>query len=89
MLRTFKAVLTGNRLEWLDETPETSDRPLEVRVTILESDAGREKVSSGRKMASALEKLAALNTFAGVDPVAWQRDIRQDRSLPNFQGDKG
>ncbi|MBO1347248.1 MAG: hypothetical protein EBE86_007550 [Hormoscilla sp. GUM202] len=26
MLHTFKAVLTGNRLEWLDETPEMSDR---------------------------------------------------------------
>lgn len=82
MLHTFKAVLTGNRLEWLDEIPPTSDRPLEVHVTILESDVGREKVSKGQQMAAALEKLAALNTFAGVDPVAWQRDIRQDRSLP-------
>ncbi len=78
MLQTFKAVLTGNRLEWLDETPEMSDRPLEVHVTILESHPGRETVSRGQKMAEALEKLAALNTFAGVDPVAWQRDIRQD-----------
>lgn len=86
MLRTFKAVLTGNRLEWLDEIPETSDRPLEVHITILEPEANIETVSRGQKMAEALEKLAALNTFAEVDPVAWQRDLRQDRSLPHLKG---
>jgi len=86
MLRTFKAVLTGNRLEWLDETPPTSDRPLEVHVTILEPEPNVEKSSRSQKTAEALEKLAALNTFAGVDPVAWQRDVRQDRSLPDIKG---
>jgi len=50
-----------------------------------QSHPGRETVSRGQKMAEALEKLAALNTFAGVDPVAWQRDIRQDRSLPHVK----
>jgi 3-mercaptopyruvate sulfurtransferase SseA len=86
MLHAFKAILTGNRLEWLDETPPTSDRPLEVRVTILEPEPNIETISCGQKMAEALEKLAALNTFAGVNPVAWQRDIRQDRSLPHLKG---
>ena len=86
MLRTFKAVLRGNRLEWLEETPETSDRPRSVHVTILESDPGIEKISRGQRMAEALEKLAALNTLGGTDPVAWQREVRQDRSLPNLKG---
>ena len=27
MLRTYNAVLTGNHLEWKEDTPEQSDRP--------------------------------------------------------------
>lgn len=33
-------------------------------------------------MALALEKLALAQTLAGIDPVAWQRDVQQDRELP-------
>ncbi len=33
-------------------------------------------------MAAALEKLAKAKAFAGINPVAWQRDVRQDRELP-------
>jgi hypothetical protein len=33
-------------------------------------------------MAAVLEKLALAQAFAGIDPVAWQRDVRQDRELP-------
>jgi hypothetical protein len=32
-------------------------------------------------MAAALEKLAQRNPFRGIDPVAWQREIRQDKPL--------
>ncbi len=35
----------------------------------------------GEAMAAALEKLSRVNAFQGIDPVAWQRDIRQDKSL--------
>jgi hypothetical protein len=35
------------------------------------------------RLAAALAQAAALNPFAEiVDPVAWQREQRQDRSLP-------
>lgn len=41
-------------------------------------------MSQGKRMAAALEKLAALNTFSEIsDPVEWQREQRQDRSLPD------
>jgi hypothetical protein len=33
-------------------------------------------------MAAALEKLAQINAFHGVDPVNWQREMRQDKPLP-------
>lgn len=37
----------------------------------------------GRRIADALEKLAAMHAFAEIDdPVEWQREIRKDRPLP-------
>jgi hypothetical protein len=36
-----------------------------------------------RRRLEALEHLRALNPFRGIaDPVAWHREIRQDRPLP-------
>jgi hypothetical protein len=38
----------------------------------------------GREMAEVLEKLAAINALKSiVDPVAWEREQRQDRRLPD------
>ena len=87
MLRTFKAILKGNQLQWLEEVPEESDtatpryreRPVEVYVTLLEEDSS----SRQQKIAEVLEKLAESNPFAGVDAVEWQREIRCDRPLPS------
>jgi hypothetical protein len=46
----------------------------------------REKYSTssdrGRAMAAALAKVAEGRTFNKIDPVVWQRDIRQERVLP-------
>ena len=42
----------------------------------------QEKKERGQRMAEILEKLARSQAFAGIDPVAWQRDVRQDRELP-------
>jgi len=37
----------------------------------------------GRRLAEALRNLQAANPFKDItDPVAWQREIRQDRPLP-------
>ena len=80
MVRTFKAVLNGNELQWLDEAPELGDRSIEVSVTILDEEITLQDSDRRKKMAEVLEKLAASNPFAGVDPLEWQRDIRQERS---------
>ncbi|HEV2177773.1 MAG TPA: hypothetical protein VGW33_11320 [Terriglobia bacterium] len=79
-MNTYKAVLRGNSLEWSEEVPErlAQDRPVEVRVTILEPSAGQ-----GQRMAEALERLARLNALSSIaDPVAWERQQREDRELP-------
>lgn len=80
MVKTYKAVLRANRLEWSEEIPErlTDERPVKVSVTILESDAGQ-----GQQMAEALEGLARSDVGSSIpDPAAWEREQRDDRNVP-------
>jgi hypothetical protein len=84
MVRTYRALLRGDRLEWLGEAPESeTDHPLSVQVTILEQGTAAEEVSRGQAMAALLEQIAARSTLSDMaDPVKWQRELRQDRPLP-------
>lgn len=34
------------------------------------------------RLSGSLEQLVALNPFSGVQPVAWERELRQERALP-------
>ena len=83
-MRTYKALLRGDRLEWLGETPEPqTDAPLSVHVTVLEPEPPVEMPARGHAMAAVLEQLATRRTFAAItDPVRWQRELRQERILP-------
>jgi len=87
MIRTYKAVLRGNNLEWNGDAPECLDgeKAVEVHVTILEEAAiPSATITQGKRMAEALEKLAAIDALSEIsDPSAWQREQRQDRSLPD------
>ena len=83
-MRTYRAILHGDRLEWLEEAPEPqTDAPLRVQVTVLEPEPPAEGHARGHAMAAILEKLAERRTFSAItDPVRWQRELRQDRVLP-------
>lgn len=87
MLRTYKAILRGNRLEWSGDTPECapSAGPASVLVTLLdERTSDALQTDRGKRMADALEKLAAIHALAEIENAAdWEREIRQDRSLPD------
>ena len=87
-MRTYKALLRGNRLEWLGEAPEPqTDASLSVHVTILEQEPPSDAHACGHAMAALLEKLAERDTFSDItDPVKWQRELRQDRVLPGRDG---
>ncbi len=87
MLNSYRAVLKGSRLEWRgDSPPEVSaDHGTAVEVTVLRDErlSSSRTLNAGERMASALEKIAASGSVARIeDPVAWQREIRQDRPLP-------
>jgi len=83
-MRTYRALLHGDRLEWLGEAPESqTDAPLRVDVTVVEQAPVSEAHARGPAMAALLEKLAARSTFSAItDPVRWQRELRQERVLP-------
>ena len=85
MLRTYEAVLVGDRVEFTGGAPGEPG-PLAVHVTVIGTAGaagGNETRERGRAMAAALERAAAGGSFAAVaDPVEWQREARQDRDLP-------
>ncbi len=86
MPSTYNAELTGDTIHWSDEVPKevVTGQPVPVQVTILdESSPQSQRQVRGQQMAAALERLAQSSALSSIaDPVAWQRDVRQDRGLP-------
>ncbi len=83
-MRTYRALLHGDRLAWLGEAPESqTDAPLRVDVTVVEQAPVSEAHARGPALAALLEKLAVRSTFSAItDPVRWQRELRQERVFP-------
>jgi hypothetical protein len=81
MPKTYKAWLIRNRLQWIDEVPSINDQQIQVHVTFVENEPALEAKSRGQRMAEILNNLATTEPV-NVNPVAWQRETRQDRSLP-------
>ena len=78
---TYRAILRGDRLEWTDPGPVDLNAEQPVEVTIL--DEPDQTANRRKRMAEALEKLAASDAFSEIsDPSEWQREIRKDRPLP-------
>ncbi len=83
MLPTYKAVLSGDRLEWDDDVPEQvrTEQRVPVFVTII-GDADRSDVQRAEAMADALQRLAVRGGPSIADAAQWQREQREDRPLP-------
>lgn len=82
MSRTYRAILHDDRVEWLEQPPEQADAR-QVHITVLDESA-QESPDRGRTMAEVLAELAGRGTFATIsDPVAWQRNLRTERDLPD------
>lgn len=81
MSESYRAILRGNQLEWTDAAPSDLAGEQPVEVTIV--DEPDQVAERRRRMAEALENLAAADAFSEIsDPVEWQREIRKDRPLP-------
>ncbi|MEB3336332.1 MAG: hypothetical protein VKJ46_02650 [Leptolyngbyaceae bacterium] len=79
MHQTYRAILQDSHLTWLDSPPTLANQ-VEVYVTVTKPSLT--KTERGKAMATALAKLAKTNSLGSIDPVAWQKKIRQDRALP-------
>jgi len=82
-METYRAILKGNRLEWIESEPTHLHAEQPVEVTILDTLGDVDMTTQGQRMAKALERLAAANALSHIqDPSEWQREIRKDRPLP-------
>ena len=84
MLKTYKARLKNDHLEWLENPPPASERELLVDVSIAAVVPLSPQGKSTAGAIAALEELAQMGGLGDIipDPVAWQREIRKDRVLP-------
>ncbi len=80
MPSTYRAVVVGDHIRWIDPPPPATGEA-QVSVTAIETD--RERASRREVVRGALEELAARGGINGIeDPAAWQRETRADRILP-------
>ena len=86
MMTTYKAKLTGTELVWTEDKPQLPNGGLSanVLVTILpQSPAGPTAAELRQRRVAALARIAARGGIRSItDPVAWQREMREDRPLP-------
>ena len=81
METTYRAVLHGDHIEWIDPPPDI-EQPVQVHITLVTEPSSVLEVKRGQAMADALAGLAHLGGLPEIaDPIAWQREIRQDREL--------
>ena len=92
MPNTYRARLRGNVLEWVAERPALPEAGDAVEVDVIVVGEGLPALNGGhgRRMAAALERLAALQgrSLPG-DAAAWEREIRADRKLPGRDARSG
>jgi hypothetical protein len=86
MLTTLKAVVHGDRIQWLEASEQTfpAAHPVAALITPLQEQPATvpDEQRAERRLA-ALKKLASVNAFSGIpDPLEWQREARNDRGLP-------
>ncbi len=81
MLTAYKALLNYDQLEWLAEKPKATSQPVEVIVLFVPKKRARRRNS--QKLAAILEAMAQQGGVSSIpDPLAWQRQMREERSLP-------
>jgi hypothetical protein len=82
MSQTYKAVIEGDRIKWDGPAPELAG-PIRVEVSLPGPPVRRVlQGGDGPGAAAALAAIAAMGGLGVEDPVAWQREVRQDRPLP-------
>jgi hypothetical protein len=80
MTNSYRAILRGDTIEWIDQPPHHSD-PATIRIVMVEQTS----TDTGAGMADALNALAEAGGVASIaEPNMWQRQQREDRQLPGY-----
>lgn len=75
----YPAILHGDRLDWLADAPPEGDG---ARVEVVVTNALPVGIT-GREALALLDRLGPTGAFADIaDPVAWEREQREERPLP-------
>ena len=83
MFPTYLAILDDNRVEWSTDPPPALARRVRVHVTLLDNPPVAASPDQGARMASVLELIANRGGLTAItDPLAWEREQREDRELP-------
>lgn len=80
-MTTYRVLLRNGQLDWGSEgvPPSLLHVTVPVEISILPTMSKQER---GKVMAAALERIAESGGAQSFgDPVAWQREIREDRDL--------
>jgi hypothetical protein len=88
MLETYQGILRDNRIEWSGDSPKrlSPDHAVRVHITILE-DVGTSAPEQGRRMAAALERLAASGAPSSIpDLLDWEREMHEAHHLTGGDG---
>ncbi len=85
MPQTYRAIIEDDRIVWKDDVhPDTIRRALEVQVTVpADSPQVSDWPARRERALAAMRRIAQRGGLEGIgDPVAWQREVREDRPLP-------
>ncbi len=88
MLRTFKATIKNNHVEWDKDIQGqiNSESPIPVYITLLDESEQNDIEYQGKCMILALNQLVNINACTDItDPANWEREIRRERQLPGRQ----
>jgi len=78
-MRTYRAILRGNRVEWRGDEPNPQ-QSLEVDITVLEQPHTPEENQQKNERIASLQQLAEKGGISNMtDASEWQRKERQDR----------
>lgn len=81
MTNSYRAILRGDTIEWIDRPPHHSD-PATIRIVMLDETATN---ADGAEMADALTALAEAGGVTSIaEPSPWQKQQREDRPLPGY-----
>lgn len=83
MPQIYKAILHGDKVEWENGSPAIleKEKDVPVYITVIENRGGAD-LPNGKKMATALQKIAANGGIAAIENASdWQREQRLNRNL--------